>query len=328
MDANSLTTLPHIDDSTAQQLAARAGITALPQLLHALQRQGGSAKATGSSSSSSSSSSNSRAEVTKLLGSLLGSADAEEVVKVADRMPIVDVSWYKHQLLPDRTAASAAGAEGGEHHHSQQQQQQQEELRWQLEVVLSRRGGGGRSGAGAAAPRVVAPLFPKVKEEGWWLVVGHTQSLELLALKRVSFGGRTSVKLRFPGFTSAGQQVHTASLFLVSDCYMGLDQQYQVVLDEAAAAAAGRAHASLSARAGWGAAGGSSSADGVGDESWSTGTTSSSMQQPQQDNGVADPSGLSRRARRQQQMAARQQHAAGGTDNGADGGWDDEPACS
>jgi activating signal cointegrator complex subunit 3 len=310
MDANSLTTLPHIDDSIAQQLAARAGITALPQLLHALQRQGGSTKG-GSSSSSLG-----RAEAVKLLGSVLGPTDAEEALKVADRMPIVDVTWRKQQQQP---AKAAAGTDGDEH------SQQQQEVRWSLEVVLARRGGSG-SGRASAAPRVVAPLFPKVKEEGWWLVVGHCASLELLALKRVSFGGKATVKLSFPGYTSAGHQVHTASLFLISDCYMGLDQQYEVPLDEAAAAAAARAQARLSYRSGWGAAGGASSnnAEASGD-GWVDGSNT----QLGQDGEAAGGAGLSRRARRQQQMAARQHHAAGDANGcGDDAGWEDEPACS
>jgi activating signal cointegrator complex subunit 3 len=313
MDANSLTTLPHIDDSTAQQLAARAGITALPQLLHALQQQGRGPKA-----SSNSSSSVGRAEVVKLLGGLLGAADAEEVLKVADRMPIVDVTWHKQQQQPARPAA-ATESDGTEH-------SRQQEARWSLEVVLARRGGGGRPGTGASAPRVVAPLFPKVKEEGWWLVVGHTPSLELLALKRVSFGGKATVKLSFPGYTSAGHQVHTSSLFLVSDCYMGLDQQYEVPLDEAAAAAAARAQARLSARSGW-AEGSNSSAVDAGADGWADGAAGSDTQ-PRQD-GAAGGAGLPRHARPQQHKAARQHPAAGdGDGSGGDAGWEDEPGCS
>jgi hypothetical protein len=308
MDANSLTTLPHIDDSIAQQLAARAGITALPQLLHALQRQGASTK--GSSSSLG------RAEVVTLLGSVLGPSDAEEALKVADRLPIVDITWRKQQQ--QQPARAAAGTDGEEH------SQQQQEARWSLEVVLARRGGSG-SGRASAAPHVVAPLFPKVKEEGWWLVVGHCASLELLALKRVSFAGKATVKLSFPGYTSAGHQMHTVSLFLISDCYMGLDQQYEVPLDEAAAAAAARAQARLSSRSGWGAAGGVSSNDAdAGGDGWVNGSGT----QPGQDGNAAGGAGPSRRARRQQQMAARQHHAAGDANgSGGDAGWEDEPAC-
>lgn len=314
MDANSLTTLPHIEEAAAQQLAARAGITALPQLLHALQQQGRGSKG----------SSLDRAGTIKLLGSVLGTAEAEEAVKVADRMPLVDVSWRKPQQQQPARSASAAGAD--DDHHSRHHQQQ-EEVRWSLELSLLRRGGSGRQGGGGAAPRVVAPLFPKVKEEGWWLVVGHTQSLELLALKRVSFAGRATVKLSFPGCTSTGHQLHSVSLFLISDCYMGLDQQYEVVLDEAAAAAAST-RGSLHTRSGWGAGSGRSGASASGLQ----GDGAAGMQQQQQqgqDAGAADGAGQSRRGRRQQQVAARQHHAAdGGDGSDGDAGWEDEPACN
>jgi hypothetical protein len=69
-----------------------------------------------------------------------------------------------------------------------------------VEIVrLGGRGPGGGGGGGATAPRVYAPRFPKLKEEGWWLVLGDAASRELMALRRVSFGGRgTTVRLAFP----------------------------------------------------------------------------------------------------------------------------------
>jgi hypothetical protein len=161
---------------------------------------------------------------------------------------------------------------------------------------------------------VYAPQFPKVKEEGWWLVVGHRDSLELLAMKRVSFGGKSSVKLSLPKFTASGTELHTVTLFCLSDCYLGLDQQYDVVLDPTAAAGDARAAAAAAARSSW--LGGSSGSDG-----------STAM------------SAGARRARRQQQMAARQQHEAAdvGVGDGNDSWgqhqqtngqeWEDEPSC-
>ena len=57
-----------------------------------------------------------------------------------------------------------------------------------------RGGGGGGSGRGNA-PRAVTPLFPKMKEEGWWLVLGDRTTRELMALKRVGFGSHATAKL-------------------------------------------------------------------------------------------------------------------------------------
>jgi hypothetical protein len=39
------------------------------------------------------------------------------------------------------------------------------------------------------------PDLLQVKEEGWWLVAGDSRTGELYALKRVSFGQRTTARL-------------------------------------------------------------------------------------------------------------------------------------
>jgi activating signal cointegrator complex subunit 3 len=187
--------------------------------------------------------------------------------------------------------------------------------KWVLEVYLQRqRPSGGRSGSssGGVAPRVYAPHFPKVKEEGWWVVVGHGESLELLAMKRVSFGGKSSVKLIFPAFSSSGAELHTATLFCISDCYLGLDQQYDVILDPAAAARDDRVAAAAAARAGW-----------LGGSSGSNGSAAAAAA-----GGGSSDAAAARRARRQQQMAARQQHQAADGERQEDGQWEDEPSCA
>lgn len=252
MDDNSLTTLPHIDNSAAQQLA-RQGIHALPQLLHALHTSSSSStqKQTNSNSSSSKMT---RMDVTGILSNILGGTGrAQEAIKVADRLPIVDVSCKRPHMVVASPSAAAAARDKADGLFDKQQQQGDGENRWHLDVELSRRGSGaglrGSSSSKGSAPRVYAPLFPKVKEEGWWLVVGHRPSLELLAMKRVSFGGKTTLKLNFPAYTSSGTEVHSVTVFLISDCYMGLDQQYNVVLNETAAAAAARTEAAAAARA-------------------------------------------------------------------------------
>jgi hypothetical protein len=177
---------------------------------------------------------------------------------------------------------------------------------------------------------VYAPQFPKVKEEGWWLVVGHRDSLELLAMKRVSFGGKSSVKLSLPKFTASGTELHTVTLFCLSDCYLGLDQQYDVVLDPTAAAGDARAAAAAAARSSW--LGGSSGSDG------STAMSAGAAAAATGGSSISDAAGA-RRARRQQQMAARQQHEAAdvGVGDGDDSWgqhqqtngqeWEDEPSC-
>ena len=81
-------------------------------------------------------------------------------------------------------------------------------------------------------PRAVCPLYPKIKQEGWWVVLGDREANELLALRRVAFGDETRVKLTYEDDKreiqkNAHKRVVVA--FLVSDCYVGMDQETDVV---------------------------------------------------------------------------------------------------
>jgi activating signal cointegrator complex subunit 3 len=83
----------------------------------------------------------------------------------------------------------------------------------------------------ATAPRAVCPLYPKIKQEGWWVVLGDREQNELHALRRVSFGDEAKVRLTYEQSPSSGGSFGTPSfvLYLVSDCYLGLDQEVDVV---------------------------------------------------------------------------------------------------
>ena len=77
-----------------------------------------------------------------------------------------------------------------------------------------------------------APRFPKPKDEGWVLVLGEPDTGELLALKRVGAGagrGRCAAPLAFRTPAEPGRRVYT--LYLLSDTYLGLDQQYDLWLN-------------------------------------------------------------------------------------------------
>lgn len=77
---------------------------------------------------------------------------------------------------------------------------------------------------------VCAPRFPGGKSEGWWVVVGDAERNVLVTVKHVSFGGKTSVKLRFsrPEAPAGGEVKLTA--YLVSDCYVDCDLEEVVVV--------------------------------------------------------------------------------------------------
>ena len=73
--------------------------------------------------------------------------------------------------------------------------------------------------------KAYAPRFPKPKQAGWWLVLGEED--ELLALKKLRFDrGATSAELLFEAPDEPGEYVW--SVRLVSDSYIGLDQQAEV----------------------------------------------------------------------------------------------------
>ena len=75
-----------------------------------------------------------------------------------------------------------------------------------------------------------SPRFPKAKDEGWWVLIGEVDTGELVALKRLGFiRGRTNITLIFPAPEVKGRKVY--SLYLISDCYLGLDQQHEMHLD-------------------------------------------------------------------------------------------------
>ncbi|XP_020701426.1 DExH-box ATP-dependent RNA helicase DExH14 isoform X3 [Dendrobium catenatum] len=73
--------------------------------------------------------------------------------------------------------------------------------------------------------RAFVPRFPKVKDEAWWLVLGNVTTSELYALKRVSFSDRMLTRMELP---STPLNFQETKLLLVSDCYLGLEQQYSI----------------------------------------------------------------------------------------------------
>lgn len=75
------------------------------------------------------------------------------------------------------------------------------------------------------------PRFLKGKDESWFLILGDIQNRELWALKRVSGinNQQRYHQLQFTTPDSLGLMKLT--FYLISDCYIGLDQQYSICLD-------------------------------------------------------------------------------------------------
>eukprot|EP00906_Rhabdomonas_costata_P006818 RCo009880 len=74
-------------------------------------------------------------------------------------------------------------------------------------------------------PKVSAPLFPKEKDEGWWIVIGDSKRNLLYAIKRLTIQRKAKINMDFVA-PKAG--AYTFNLYLMSDCYLGCDQEYQI----------------------------------------------------------------------------------------------------
>jgi pre-mRNA-splicing helicase BRR2 len=77
---------------------------------------------------------------------------------------------------------------------------------------------------------VHAPFYPVKKMENWWLVVGDESSKTLLAVKRITIGKSLNVKFEF---TVPTPGKHELKLFLMSDSYVGVDQDPSFTVDVA-----------------------------------------------------------------------------------------------
>jgi pre-mRNA-splicing helicase BRR2 len=73
---------------------------------------------------------------------------------------------------------------------------------------------------------VHAPLYPKQKAEGWWLVIGDTSNNSLLSIKRVNLKQTAKVRLDFTAPEEEGE--HNYTLYFMCDGYLGCDQEYEL----------------------------------------------------------------------------------------------------
>ncbi|XP_026040959.1 activating signal cointegrator 1 complex subunit 3 isoform X1 [Maylandia zebra] len=90
-----------------------------------------------------------------------------------------------------------------------------------------------------------APRFPKAKDEGWFLVLGEVDRRELLAVKRLGYvRNHTAVSMAFYTPERTGKCIYT--LYLMSDSYLGLDQQYDVHLNVTPASIAAQVNSEVS----------------------------------------------------------------------------------
>jgi len=87
-----------------------------------------------------------------------------------------------------------------------------------------------KSNSASAIPKVHCPKFPKGKDEGWFLTLGDPFNGELIALKRCAYrSAKSSHQISFITPQQIGRSIYT--LYVISDAYLGWDQQYNINLD-------------------------------------------------------------------------------------------------
>uniref|UniRef100_A0A0K2UGB9 U5 small nuclear ribonucleoprotein 200 kDa helicase n=1 Tax=Lepeophtheirus salmonis TaxID=72036 RepID=A0A0K2UGB9_LEPSM len=78
-----------------------------------------------------------------------------------------------------------------------------------------------------------APKFPKLKDEGWFLVLGDTEACiggELVALKRCMVASKDK-RDQLTFYTPVNPKRLILTLYIMSDTYLGLDHQYDIKLE-------------------------------------------------------------------------------------------------
>lgn len=151
---------------------------------------------------------------------LLSSLYRRDIIKVPQ---LLDIPLATLQTLCGNSAASRL----------KQDLQRFPTIHVQLKVQLRNSGSGEglrlnvrlkKSNSDPRNSRAFAPRFPKVKDEAWWLVLGSYSTSELHALKRVSFSDILVTHLDIPSTAN----LRGLKLILVSDCYIGFEQEYNI----------------------------------------------------------------------------------------------------
>nr|CAD7458407.1 unnamed protein product [Timema tahoe] len=165
----------------------------------------------------------------------------EQIHKVLCAMPLVKVEmgiqgfWSDGDVTQERRVTQPQGRDAWLPLHADQE--------YTLVVHLHR--------VGRSDVKAHCPNFPRGKDEGWFLVLGIPETMELVAMKRVSAlrGSRSNQQLSFVTPLKTGQFIVELvslistnmyhkyasrtifTLYLISDCYLGWDQQYDIQCD-------------------------------------------------------------------------------------------------
>ncbi|UYV68024.1 ASCC3 [Cordylochernes scorpioides] len=208
---NPLLSLPHIEDLTMFKAASRDGRTihfdSLPELVKHMGRN--------------------YERLALMLRDYMEESHVEKIHRSLVQLPMVEVqlslagSWEGSLQEEIRPVPIRSSIEGPVRDRIVVHADQQYQLRVDLRRDSRPRPRGDT--------KALAPKFPKPKEEGWFLVLGQVENKELWALKRCPFLHKQAThELQFYTPPEVGNYDYT--VYLMSDCYLGLDQQYDLHL--------------------------------------------------------------------------------------------------
>ncbi|KAJ3598651.1 hypothetical protein NHX12_002156 [Muraenolepis orangiensis] len=167
-----------------------------------------------------------------MVGQGLQASQAAQAWEFLSHLPVVEVrlsvrGWWEESQEQTEKPVPAPGG-GASFRENQAWLEVHADQEYVLQVALRRINAGQQRRKQDS--KAQAPRFPKSKDEGWFLVLGEVERRELLAVKRVGFlRHHSTVSLAFYTPERTGKCIYT--LYLMSDSYLGLDQQYDVHLN-------------------------------------------------------------------------------------------------
>ncbi|XP_047508654.1 activating signal cointegrator 1 complex subunit 3 [Pieris napi] len=138
----------------------------------------------------------------------------DQIYKVICDLPTLDVKinirgiWFDSDCEHDKKIHTPQHKDQWMPIHADQE--------YTIVLEMQRRGGNVNT--------VICPRFPRSKNEGWFVTLGSLEYGELHALKRVPARGNSLLTFYTPNYT--GRLIYT--LYIMSDSYLGLDQQYDL----------------------------------------------------------------------------------------------------
>uniref|UniRef100_A0A5S6QU49 Activating signal cointegrator 1 complex subunit 3 n=1 Tax=Trichuris muris TaxID=70415 RepID=A0A5S6QU49_TRIMR len=202
VDDPPLSMLPGVDVYAARRLSSRCCVETIPQLMETCRKD--------------------RNLLLRCSQGLLDPSQVEEVLLTLSRLPIVGITVSVDGREPGKGQSSKRAIPLSSTSYNQWLPvYAQEEYVFSITLRrLVRRN----------ERRAVAPKFPKAKDEGWFAIIGSVETGELLAVRRVApFERQTSTNLLLVTPSRACRVIYT--LYVMSDCYIGFDQQYEVRLE-------------------------------------------------------------------------------------------------